>query len=199
MKQLIATLVMTLFIASCSSLPDNDNPVVQIVTSKGDITIELFEDDAPNSVANFITLAESGFYKGCSFHRILKNFMAQGGCPNTKPGASGYKGCGGPGYFIDNELSPKLKHQRGFVSMAQSGANRVGAQFCIFFKSAPHLDGKFTIFGKVIDGMDVVDELEAVGANRNAVPPSESVSFDIKVIRKRDHQYKVEKNQVKVK
>ena len=100
------------------------NPIVKISTSMGDITVELFEDKVPNTVANVIELAEAGFYKGMQFHRIISGFMAQGGCPNTKPGASGRPGTGGPGYTIDNEIVSSLRHNsRGILSMANAGPN----------------------------------------------------------------------------
>ena len=168
------------------------NPVVKISTDKGDMLVELFEDEAPNTVANFITLAEKGFYKGMSFHRIIPGCMAQGGCPYSKKGAKGRPGTGGPGYKIADEFSPALKHSgRGIVSMANSGPNTNGSQFFICFAPAPHLNGRHTVFGKVIEGMDVLDKLEAIGTRSGK--PEEVVRFNIEVVSKRNHPYTVKK------
>ena len=169
------------------------NPVVKIMTGKGDILVELFEDEAPNAVANMITLAEQGYYKGMAFHRVIKGFMAQGGCPNSKRGATGRPGTGGPGYTFDNETSPALKHLRGTLSMANAGPNTNGSQFFICFKPASFLDGHYSVFGKVIGGLDVVDKLEAIGSNGEG-QPKEEVRFNIEVVSKRNHEYVVKKN-----
>jgi len=122
-----------------------------IEMDKGKIVIEFFDKDAPNTVANFEKLANSGFYNGLAFHRIIPGFVAQGGCPNGN-------GTGGPGYTIDCEINPN-KHERGSLSMAHRGPNTGGSQFFIVFEPQPHLDGVHTIFGKVIEGMDVVDQI----------------------------------------
>jgi cyclophilin family peptidyl-prolyl cis-trans isomerase len=168
------------------------NPIVKISTDKGDMLVELFEDEAPNTVANFITLAEKGFYKGMSFHRIIPGFMVQGGCPYSKKGAKGRPGTGGPGYKIADEFSPNLKHsERGILSMANSGPNTNGSQFFICFAPAPHLNGRHTVFGKVIKGMEVLDKLEAIGSRSGK--PSEIVRFNVVVVSKRKHPYKVKK------
>jgi peptidyl-prolyl cis-trans isomerase B (cyclophilin B) len=173
----------------------NENPIVEIITSKGTIQAELFEDKVPNTVANFISLTEKGFYKDMTFHRILRGFMAQGGCPNSKPGATGRPGTGGPGYSIDEEYDPSLKHGPGMLTMARSRRpGTTGSQFCIFFTEAPGLDNQYTVFGKVISGMDVVAKLEEVGSSRDPVPPSEKILFSVKVISKNNHDYKVTPN-----
>lgn len=122
-----------------------------IEMDKGKIVIEFFDKDAPNTVANFEKLANSGFYNGLAFHRVIPGFVAQGGCPNGN-------GTGGPGYTIDCEINPN-KHQRGALSMAHRGPNTGGSQFFIVFEPQPHLDGVHTVFGKVIEGMDVVDQI----------------------------------------
>ncbi len=167
-------------------------PVVTISTDKGDLRVALFEDQAPNTVANLITLAEQGFYKGMSFHRIIPGFMAQGGCPNSKDGATGMPGTGGPGYSIADEIATGLTHSgRGVLSMANSGKDTNGSQFFLCFAPAPHLDGKHTVFGKVVAGFEVLDALEAIGSD--AGTPSARVVFDIKVVAKRDHAYAVKK------
>jgi cyclophilin family peptidyl-prolyl cis-trans isomerase len=168
------------------------NPIVKIMTSKGDITVELYEDEAPNTVANFIELAESGFYKGMTFHRVINGFMAQGGCPNSKRGAVGTPGTGGPGYTFDNEISSRRHDSRGILSMANAGPNTNGSQFFLCFKETPWLDGKHTVFGKVTKGLEVLDKLEAIGTGSGK--PSEEVRFNIEVVSKRNHEYKVKKN-----
>ena len=169
-----------------------DNPVVRIATTKGDIFVELYEDDAPNTVANFIELAEKGFYKGMAFHRVINGFMAQGGCPNSKRGAVGTPGTGGPGYTFDNEISSRRHDSRGILSMANAGPNTNGSQFFLCFKETPWLDGKHTVFGKVTKGLEVLDKLEAIGTGSGK--PSKEVRFNIEVVSKRNHEYKVKKN-----
>jgi len=127
----------------------------------GFIKIELYEDIAPVTVANFVKLAEEGFYDGLIFHRVIKNFMIQGGDPLGS-------GMGGPGYSIKGEFSSNgvdnpLKHERGVISMARSQAyDSAGSQFFIMHQNAPHLDGLYAAFGKVIEGMDVVDQIANV-------------------------------------
>lgn len=168
------------------------NPVIRIATSKGDMLVELYEDEAPNTVANIITLAESGFYKGMTFHRIINGFMAQGGCPNSKRGAAGQPGTGGPGYRFADEFAPGLKHTgRGILSMANAGPGTNGSQFFLCFGATPHLDGRHAVFGKVTSGMEVLDKLEAVGTQSGQ--PREEVRFNIEVVSKRDHAYTVKK------
>ncbi|MFA6814698.1 MAG: peptidylprolyl isomerase [Lentisphaeria bacterium] len=175
-------------------LAKEKNPVIRIATTKGDILIELFEDEVPNTVANMITLAEAGFYKGMSFHRIISGFMVQGGCPYSKRDANGTPGTGGPGYRFADEFSPVLKHDsRGILSMANSGPNSNGSQFFITFTPTPHLNGHHAVFGKIISGMDVLDKLEEIGTTSGK--PSENVQFNIEVVSKRDHEYTVKKLQ----
>lgn len=114
-----------------------------------EIWIELFEKDAPNTVANFEKLANEGFYDGLVFHRVIPGFVAQGGCPYGN-------GTGGPGYTINCEINPN-KHERGSVAMAHAGRNTGGSQFYICYQPQPHLDGEHTVFGKVVKGMEHVD------------------------------------------
>ncbi|TLS53040.1 peptidylprolyl isomerase [Paenibacillus antri] len=114
-----------------------------------EVKIELFDKDAPNTVANFEKLANEGFYDGLSFHRVIPGFVAQGGCPRGN-------GTGGPGYTIKCEINPN-KHERGALSMAHAGPNTGGSQFFIVYKPQPHLDGVHTVFGKVVEGMEHVD------------------------------------------
>jgi len=117
-----------------------------------EIVIDLFEEDAPNTVANFETLANKGFYNGLIFHRVIPGFMAQGGCPTGT-------GTGGPGYQIDCEIN-KNKHVRGTLAMAHAGRNTGGSQFYICYGPQPHLDGQHTTFGVVVSGMENVDAIK---------------------------------------
>ncbi len=135
------------------------NPVVTITMENGDmIKAELYPDIAPISVNNFISLIKKNFYDGLIFHRVIRGFMIQGGDPEGT-------GCGGPGYSIKGEFSSNgvengLKHTRGVLSMARSMApDSAGSQFFIMHKASPHLDGQYAAFGKVIEGMDVVDRI----------------------------------------
>lgn len=119
-------------------------------TSKGTIWIKLYTADAPNTVANFAHLAESGFYDNLKFHRVIDGFMAQGGCPNTGEGARGMPGTGGPGWSIDCETDTSHEaHRRGTLSMAHAGPNTGGSQFFITFVPTPHLDGVHTVYGAI--------------------------------------------------
>ena len=127
-------------------------------TDEGDITFELFSNDAPNTVNNFIKLVNEGFYNGLAFHRVIPGFMAQGGCPNTKEGSNGMPGTGGPGYSIKCEINSN-KHLKGSLSMAHAGKDTGGSQFFIVYEPQPHLDGVHTVFGKT-ENMDVVLKLK---------------------------------------
>jgi len=127
-------------------------------TDEGKITFELFSNDAPNTVDNFIKLVNEGFYNGLTFHRVIPGFMAQGGCPNTREGSNGMPGTGGPGYSIKCEINPK-KHLKGSLSMAHAGKDTGGSQFFIVYEPQPHLDGVHTVFGKT-ENMDVVLKLK---------------------------------------
>ena len=126
-------------------------------TDAGNINIELFSNDAPNTVNNFTKLINEGFYDGLAFHRVIPGFMAQGGCPNTRAGSSGMPGTGGPGYKINCEINSN-KHLKGSLSMAHAGKNTGGSQFFIVYEAQPHLDGVHTVFGKT-DDMDIVLKL----------------------------------------
>ena len=126
-------------------------------TDAGTINIELFSNDAPNTVNNFTKLISEGFYDGLAFHRVIPGFMAQGGCPNTRAGSSGMPGTGGPGYKINCEINSN-KHLKGSLSMAHAGKNTGGSQFFIVYETQPHLDGVHTVFGKTED-MDIVLKL----------------------------------------
>ncbi len=128
--------------------------VATIETNRGTIRIQLHEDKVPNTVANFVKLANRSFYDGLKFHRVIADFMIQGGCPEGT-------GRGGPGYRFDDEFDPTLKHDGpGVLSMANAGPNTNGSQFFITHVATPHLDGKHSVFGRVIEGMDVVNSIQ---------------------------------------
>ena len=136
----------------------------EIHTAKGVMKVEFYEKDAPKTVENFIKLAKDGFYDGLTFHRVLPDFVIQGGCPNTREGVKGVPGTGGPGYKIDCELTGENQyHDRGVLSMAHAGRNTGGSQFfiCHSRKNTAHLDRNHTVFGKVIEGDDVIDQIRA--------------------------------------
>jgi cyclophilin family peptidyl-prolyl cis-trans isomerase len=161
----------------------NDLPRVKISTTKGDIVIELFENEAPDTVGNFISLVESGFYKDTPFHRVLKNFMAQGGDPTGS-------GSGGPGYQIYCECYGEnyRRHFRGTLSMAHAGRDTGGSQFFLTFLPTPHLNGKHTAFGRVIEGMEVLAKLQRIDPEQpSEVTPDKILGAE--VLRKRDHAY----------
>ncbi len=146
-----------------------------IHTTAGTISFELFDDDAPETVANFRKLAGENFYDGTIFHRVIRDFMIQGGCPEGK-------GTGGPGYTFADEIN-NHKIVRGTLAMANAGPDTNGSQFFIVTaKSCPWLDGKHTVFGQVTDGMDTVDEIERTptgAGDRPTEPPSiESIEFE---------------------
>ena len=169
------------------------NPIIRIATSLGDMTFELFEDQTPNTVANIISLADGGFYTDMAFHRVIAGFMAQGGCPNSKPGAKGIPGTGGPGYRVQDEFCPVLRHNgRGVLSMANAGPNTNGSQFYICFTPTPHLDGKHTVFGRLLTGQKTLDRIEAIGSQSGT--PAEKVQLNVEVVSKRNHPYAVKTN-----
>lgn len=127
---------------------------VSVTTNKGNIDLELFPQHAPKTVNNFVFLAQEGFYDGVSFHRVIPDFMVQGGDPTGS-------GRGGPGYQFEDEFKGNpLRHERGVISMANAGPGTNGSQFFITHGPQPHLDGKHTVFGKVIQGLDVLDSLK---------------------------------------
>jgi peptidyl-prolyl cis-trans isomerase B (cyclophilin B) len=128
-----------------------------ITTDRGEMKIKFWPDVAPKTVANFMKLASSGFYDGTAFHRIIKGFMIQGGCPNTKDGATGMPGTGSPGHTVKAEFNDR-KHVRGVVSMARSShPDSAGSQFFICLGDASFLDGKYTAFGELVGGTEVLD------------------------------------------
>lgn len=149
------------------------NPIVTFKMENGDeFKAELYPEIAPNTVSNFISLVEDGFYDGLIFHRVIKNFMIQGGDPEGT-------GMGGPGYSIKGEFSSNgfkndLKHERGVLSMARSFMpDSAGSQFFVMHKDSPHLDGEYAGFGKVVEGMDVVDKIAETKTNRQDKPKTD--------------------------
>ena len=150
-----------------------NNPVVTIEMENGGVMkVELYPETAPNTVANFISLVEKGFYNGTIFHRVIPGFMIQGGDPEGT-------GMGGPGYrikgeFTANRFQNDLKHTKGVISMARSGhPDSAGSQFFIMVDDAPHLDGQYASFGKVIEGLEVADQIVSVATNYSDRPLEE--------------------------
>lgn len=191
MKRIIAVLlgiVLVLSFAGCSKDSDgadsaikSDNPVATVkVKDYGTIKVELYYDKAPNTVLNFISLANSGFYDGLIFHRIIENFMIQGGDPDGV-------GTGGPGYVIKGEfalngVNNDVSHVRGVISMARSKAyDSAGSQFFICHADSPHLDAQYAAFGMVIEGMDVVDKIAVVETDSSDKPVKDVVIESIVV------------------
>lgn len=137
-----------------------------IKTNKGDIVIDFFENETPNTVSNFVKLAKSDFYNGVKFHRIIPNFMIQGGDPLTKEEAKkSMWGTGGPGYKFDDEIGPNNSNAAGTISMANAGRNTNGSQFFINLVDNHFLNSKHTAFGRVVKGMEVVAAIGAVATN----------------------------------
>lgn len=165
---------------------EDNLPRVQLETSAGTIVLELFENEAPDTVGNFISLVESGAYDDKTFHRVIKNFMAQGGCPKGD-------GTGGPGYNIHCEcFKPDARmHFMGSLSMAHAGKDTGGSQFFITLRPTPHLDGLHTVFGRVIEGMDNLSKIKRVSPDQGGVEPTKIIKAT--VLRKRDHEYKPNK------
>ncbi|MCL4151135.1 UNVERIFIED_CONTAM: hypothetical protein GTU68_062309 [Idotea baltica] len=164
--------------AEAAATGDAQLPRVKFETSKGDILIELFENEAPNTVANFISLVEAKYYDGLKFHRVIPNFMAQGGCPNSR----------GPGYNIQCECYNKnaRRHFAGSLSMAHAGRDSGGSQFFITHLPTAHLDidvgsSVHTVFGRVVEGLDIANSLQM---NDDIIKAT--------VVRKRNHEYKPE-------
>ena len=150
--------------------------MAEFKTSMGNFKIELFNEKAPITTGNFIKLVKDGFYNGLIFHRVIPNFMIQGGCPHGT-------GRGGPRYTIRDEFHPDLKHDsKGILSMANAGPNTGGSPFFITVAETPWLDGKHSIFGKVIKGLDVIDSISMVEKDRNDKPIKNVIIKSIKII-----------------
>ncbi len=153
-------------------IDDKALPQAKITTKYGDMIIELFEDETPNTVANFVSLIEKGYYDGLKFHRVVPDFVIQGGDPTGS-------GSGGPGYRIKCEAETnKTKHTRGVLSMAHAGKDTGGSQFFITHRATPHLDGKHTVYGRVISGVEIVDKVQ-----------QGDVMTKVVMLKKRNHKY----------
>lgn len=157
------------------------NPIVTIKMASGDvIKVELYPEVAPNTVKNFVSLVNKGYYNGLIFHRVIENFMIQGGCPSGT-------GTGGPGYSIKGEFSQNgfandLKHTAGVISMARAQhPDSAGSQFFIMHKDSPHLDGLYAAFGKVCEGMEVVNKIAEVETNWSDRPLDEQMMEEVTV------------------
>ena len=151
------------------------NRTVTFETNQGTFRAELFEDRAPKTAGNFLSLVEKGFYDGVIFHRIIDGFMIQGGDPTGT-------GTGGPGYKIDDEFHPELKHQgEGVLSMANAGPNTGGSQFFITLGATPHLDNRHAVFGRVTDGIDVVRKIGKVQTDRRDKPVQDVVMEKVSI------------------
>ena len=160
---------------------ENKNPIVTIEMENGkEIKIELYPNIAPNTVKNFVSLVNEGYYNGIIFHRVIPGFMIQGGCPEGT-------GMGNPGYrikgeFTRNQFQNNLKHSRGVISMARAmNFDSAGSQFFIMHENSPHLDGQYASFGKVIEGMDVVDKIANVKTDYNNMPDEPQVMAKVTV------------------
>ncbi|MCG6946157.1 MAG: peptidylprolyl isomerase [Deltaproteobacteria bacterium] len=152
-----------------------------VETKFGEITLKFFPDIAPNHVSSFIELANKGFYDGTTFHRVVPGFVIQGGDPNTKSEDRSKHGTGGPGYTLEAEFS-NLAHKRGTLSMARAAdPNSAGSQFFICVADAAFLDGQYTVFGEVSQGMDVVDEIVAQPRDSRD-NPDERVEMKVKIV-----------------
>jgi peptidyl-prolyl cis-trans isomerase A (cyclophilin A) len=152
------------------------NPTVSLMTSLGEIRLEIFEDRAPKTAANFLGLVKQGFYDGLTFHRIIPGFMIQGGDPNGD-------GTGGPGYEIPDEFHPALKHaSAGIVSMANAGPNTGGSQFFITLAPTAWLDGKHAVFGRVVAGQDVLQKIGGAPSDRSDRPRTKVSIVSAKVV-----------------
>ena len=153
------------------------NRKVKFTTTLGDFTAELFEDKAPKTAGNFIALVEKGFYDGIIFHRVIDDFMIQGGDP-TGPGM------GGPGYEIDDEFGPGLRHDsEGILSMANAGPNTGGSQFFITLVPTPWLDGHHAIFGRITEGMDVVHKIGSTPTDYADRPLKDVVMTRVEIVK----------------
>jgi cyclophilin family peptidyl-prolyl cis-trans isomerase len=145
----------------------------RIETDLGEIDIELFAEKAPKTVNNFVFLAREGFYDGVIFHRVISDFMAQTGDPTGQ-------GSGGPGYRFEDEFGPGLKHDgKGIVSMANAGANTNGSQFFITHRATPHLDGKHAVFGRVVEGLDVLMSIQPRDPGNRGAPAARMIHVTI--------------------
>ncbi|MFK7743156.1 MAG: peptidylprolyl isomerase [Planctomycetota bacterium] len=163
-----------------------------LVTDRGTMVVTFFAEQAPKHVESFLKLAQDGFYNGTSFHRIVRNFMIQGGCPHSKADATGMPGTGGPGYQLPAEFND-IHHERGILSMARSqDPNSAGSQFFVVHGDASFLDGQYTVFGKVEEGLEVLDAIASIecefGAGGEKSKPTERVEIQQILLRERQQR-----------
>ena len=182
---LLASVLLILCLSACTDEIDKlSNVVIIDVKDYGKITVELYPDTAPETVKNFKKLVNEGFYNGLIFHRVIENFMIQGGCPEGN-GTGGYTDENGnkvtiKGEFSANNFKNTLAHTRGVISMARSSLpNSASSQFFICHQDAPHLNGQYAAFGKVTEGMDVVDKIAVVDTNSSDKPLTDVVITSI--------------------
>jgi cyclophilin family peptidyl-prolyl cis-trans isomerase len=161
--KIIALLLFAIIASGCTTM-SNKNPIAEMETNYGTMVIELYMDKAPITVENFVNLSKKGFYDNLTFHRVIEGFMIQGGDPKGD-------GTGGPGYKIVDEFHPDLKHNAtGILSMANAGPNTGGSQFFITLAPTPHLNNRHSVFGKVIEGVDVLKTIGAVNTDSRDRP-----------------------------
>ena len=190
MKKICLSIMMMLLLVGCANesaqAPTGDTKLVKMeIENYGDVTIELYEDVAPKTVENFLNLVEEGFYDGLTFHRIIDGFMVQGGDPE----GTGFGGAENTivGEFSNNGFQNVLKHEEGVISMARSNdPDSASSQFFIMVASAPHLDGNYAAFGKVIEGMDLIHQIakdaNPVDNNGTILPEEQPVMKSIKIV-----------------
>ena len=160
-----------------------EEPIATLETSMGVIKLKLFALKTPQTVGNFIKLANEGFYNGTTFHRVIPDFVIQGGDPNTKDDDPDNDGMGGPGYTFSDEFIPELSHNKeGILSMANSGPDTNGSQFFITLKPLQYLDNRHTVFGEVIEGMDVVKKISLVDRDERDRPVTNVVVNKVTII-----------------
>ncbi len=180
MKKIMILLLILIFIGGCKM----DNTKVRMETNMGVMEFKLYDDLVPETAGNFKKLVEEGFYDGQRFHRIIENFMVQGGDPLSKDVANTARwGTGGPGYAINDEFVDELRHNKpGLLSMANSGPNSGGSQFFITLVPTPHLDGKHAIFGEIINGEDVLSKIGSVETDGADRPVNEVIVEKVSII-----------------
>lgn len=189
----LLVLLMPITIIGCNNNKTEENKIMEtqkeenkvtfvtLKTNLGDIKIKLFDKDAPKTVENFIKLSKEDFYTGTKFHRVIKDFMIQGGDPNSKLDDWSTHGMGGPGYTFEDEIN-EHKLVKGTLAMANSGPATNGSQFFIVTAlTTPWLDGRHTAFGEVVDGMDIVDKIEQVETNGNDHPVEDIVINGVEI------------------
>ena len=187
MKKIIAIVLAStlIFLTACTKMETTNNNAAVIKTSMGDITLRLFPDKTPETYKNFVTLAEEGKYDGVIFHRVMKDFMIQGG-DIAKGDGTGHYSYKGEGTSFKDEFDPGLKHMKGALSMANSGPNSNGSQFFIVHaaEGTSWLDGKHSVFGQVYEGLDIVDKIASTEVGPDYLPTTEVIIKKIEIITK---------------